>query len=110
MNLPNQNDRLHLVAPEVLTRATQRPEPWQGEYEEWLAPLLGPMPPRAMGKRGYENWNMVALGALLAWGYFAEMLKEGVADPEPATPALGDPEQLDLPFTTPEDFAEGSAK
>lgn len=76
--------RLHLVAKDMLAQADANAEatPWLPEYLQWIINLIGPQPTPELGKRGHENWNLVALGGLLAWGYFAEVLNdaERVAD------------------------------
>lgn len=103
--------RLHLLADTVLTGWEQKPDPWYAEFAEWRESILGERPRKEGGKRGYENWNLVSLGMVLAWGYFAQHLAEeaeelareqwhpqldqGYAEP----PAEKPQEQLVLPYT-----------
>lgn len=75
----NNAGMLHRTARTVLHAAEDNPPPWWGEFAAWVVPLIGKQPEEKLGTRAHENWNLVALGALLAWGYFSEMLGEAVA-------------------------------
>lgn len=97
--------RLHLLAATVLRGFEVNPDPWHKEFNEWRDALLGECPSPQMGKRGFENHNLVSLGMLLAWGYFAGQLGDALEEvsttttPSPSSTPSAEPTQLVLPGT-----------
>lgn len=95
--------RLHLLAETVLASWEQKPDAWYGEFVEWRESILGERPRKEGGKRGYENFNLVSLGMILAWGYFAAQLSESTEDEAldrvPTVAPVQEAAQLSLPYT-----------
>lgn len=68
--------RLHKVAETVMAAAARQPFSWHKEWEDWFIGLMGPCPLKQLGSRAFENWMLAAMGSYLAWGYFAEAVKD----------------------------------
>lgn len=110
--------RLHRVAADVIASAERAFSAgqldWFPEFMAWLDPLLGPRPREELGSRAHENWNMAAMGGLLAWGYFAEQLADedgrSAADSSGSAPVVPEPgpavgAEQTLPTVRPPTFA-----
>jgi hypothetical protein len=83
-------DRLRNIATKVLAQATEDPSEWYGEWAEWLHSMLGPPPDQSVGSSLHDEYKVFALGSILAWGYFGEMLKETDAGPVADGEGAGD--------------------
>lgn len=78
--LPRAGVKLSKVAPRVFAAIRANPPEWMDEFDQFISNTVGKCPSHTVRAQAANEWDAYVMGALLAFGYFDELMKEGLEE------------------------------